>query len=60
MGTKIKCKYCQTIIESEHVHDLVFCNCERIFIDGGDEYTRIGFQEPEDYDIIDENNLNKG
>lgn len=39
---KIQCKLCGDIIESKHVHDLVFCKCRAIFVDGGDEYRRRG------------------
>lgn len=39
---KIRCKKCDTIIESKSVHDFVACPCGACFIDGGLEYRRIG------------------
>jgi len=39
---KIRCLKCNDIIESKHAHDFKKCNCGACFIDGGDEYTRIG------------------
>lgn len=38
----IRCKLCNTIIMSLHRHDMVFCDCKAIFIDGGSDYTRSG------------------
>jgi len=51
MGTKIRCKKCLDTIESLYRHDLVACKCGAIFIDGGDDYTRIGGSE---YEIVKE------
>jgi hypothetical protein len=45
------CKRCNTFMLSEHVHDFVRCNCpndDYIFIDGGDDYCRMG-GEPEQF-----------
>lgn len=39
---KIRCLKCNDVIESKHVHDLKKCKCGTCFIDGGDEYTRVG------------------
>jgi len=39
---KIQCKKCGDIIQSMYRHDLVWCKCGTIFIDGGNDYTRIG------------------
>lgn len=39
---KIKCLKCNDIIESKHAHDFKRCKCGACFIDGGNEYTRIG------------------
>ena len=48
---KIRCRTCGDEIESKHVHDMVFCDCGKIAIDGGKEYTKItGW--PEDYDRV--------
>lgn len=48
-GPKIQCTHCEDVIQSKHRHNLVRCRCGRIFIDGGDAYTRIGFKELGDY-----------
>jgi hypothetical protein len=48
---KIKCKFCNTIIESKHRHDLQRCPCGKVFIDGGYDYKRVGYpggMNPED------------
>ena len=48
---KIKCKLCNTIIESKYTHDFQVCKCGKVYIDGGLSYTRIGFpgdMKPED------------
>ena len=42
MGKKIKCRKCKSVIESKSRHDFVWCKCKAIFIDGGNDYTRIG------------------
>ena len=39
---KIKCLKCNDIIESKHIHDLQECKCGACFIDGGNQYTRVG------------------
>ena len=53
---KIRCKRCGDIIESKSRHDLVYCKCERIAIDGGTDYSRIltrgELQEGIDYEVI--------
>lgn len=47
--TKIQCSNCKDIIESKSGHDFVTCSCfsnsadtKGIFIDGGNEYVRMG------------------
>lgn len=47
----IKCKKCDSIIESKHVHDFVECKCGKVFVDGGKDYTRRGFPSgnPDDW-----------
>lgn len=39
---EIKCLKCKDIIKSLSSHDFTKCKCGACFIDGGDEYTRIG------------------
>ena len=54
--TKLRCLNCDQIIESKSVHDFVECDCEdeklRHFLDGGDEYIRVG-GDP-NYEILPE------
>jgi hypothetical protein len=44
---KVRCFTCNATIESKHRHDFQWCNCSKnsgteIFIDGGNEYFRMG------------------
>lgn len=38
----VRCKLCDTIIESKHTHDFVWCRCKSVFTDGGLSYIRRG------------------
>lgn len=51
MGAKIRCTKCNDVIESKYRHNLVDCKCGAIFIDGGQDYTRIGGSS---YEIVKE------
>ena len=42
---KIQCKSCGDVIESKHDHDLVWCSCKRIAVDGGRSYLRRIFKK---------------
>ena len=44
-GGRIRCKHCNTVIESTHVHDFKYCPCGKVFVDGGPEYMRFGFPQ---------------
>lgn len=37
---KVRCKKCIDITESKHNHDLVYCRCGMIAIDGGTDYQK--------------------
>jgi|UniRef100_UPI00352B2C28 hypothetical protein len=37
---KVRCKKCGDIIESKNRHDMVWCKCGAIAIDGGKDYQR--------------------
>ena len=39
-SNKIKCLNCLDIIESKSVHDLKWCKCKSVAVDGGREYLR--------------------
>lgn len=38
---KVRCKKCDDIIESKFTHDMVWCKCRSIAIDGGKDYQRL-------------------
>jgi hypothetical protein len=56
MRNRAKCAKCDTVIESKHRHDFVTCYCGSIFVDGGTDYYRAGFDRPEDFIRLGENN----
>lgn len=50
---RIRCKKCDDIIESKHTHDMVWCECNSVAVDGGNEYQRLTWSEGEMKDLID-------
>ena len=46
---KVKCTNCKAVIESRYRHDFVQCHCGKIFVDGGNEYFRCGYDKPESF-----------
>lgn len=44
LKNSIRCKKCGDIIESISVHDLVYCRCKAVFVDGGHLYQRVGYE----------------
>ena len=44
-SNKAKCLVCNTIAESTHRHDVRFCECGNMFVDGGLDYLRRGGQD---------------
>ena len=46
---KAQCGECGDIIESTSVHDFVECKCHQMFVDGGREYQRFGFESYRDF-----------
>jgi len=42
MRNRIKCAKCETIIESTYRHDFQPCPCGAVFVDGGQDYQRLG------------------
>ncbi|MGY0232781.1 DUF7695 domain-containing protein [Longispora urticae] len=50
------CKVCDEEVESVSRHDFKSCKCGRLFVDGGKDYQRLGFQamsEWEDRSVLD-------
>lgn len=47
----IRCKHCNTFLESKHRHHFVTCECRKVSLDGGIDYQRILWPggEPEDH-----------
>lgn len=48
--TVIRCEHCEKVIVSQHRHDFRGCDCpitsdRRVFIDGGQAYTRIAWDK---------------
>ena len=41
-----KCLKCNVEIESTHRHDFKSCECDNIFVDGGNSYIRRGVKDP--------------
>lgn len=57
-GQKIRCKRCNEVVQSMHRHDMKWCSCRLIGIDGGSDYTRICYgpdwkSNGECYELID-------
>lgn len=53
---KVRCKKCIDITESKHNHDLVYCRCGMIAIDGGTDYQKFlwGMNATEEIAEVDE------
>jgi len=51
IANKIRCKRCNSEIESRSVHDYVSCECGAVAVDGGHEYIRRTFMKDPDEDF---------
>jgi len=38
----IRCLQCLDVIQSRSTHDFVRCSCGSVFVDGGQDYQRVG------------------
>ena len=54
MRNRAKCKLCESIIESFHVHDYVSCKCDEIAVDGGNDYCRAAAKNWENFIRLDD------
>lgn len=59
---RVRCKSCQSVIESKHRHDFVWCACKSIAVDGGRDYLkRVGnldnFEELSETDEDDDQDM---
>ena len=50
----VKCNLCGDIIVSESVHDFKFCKCGAVSVDGGNDYLRRTYKNPDDYTELSE------
>ena len=41
-SNSIACKKCGDVIRSKNRHDMVYCKCTAVFVDGGSWYSRCG------------------
>jgi len=58
---KIKCLFCNDIIENNEIHNIIFCNCGKTGLDYNPHHPRIIFErninEKKMYEIIDLHNV---
>lgn len=50
-GVKVRCRKCGDVIQSRHVHDMKWCECGAIAIDGGEHYMRL-LGDKEDIEVL--------
>ena len=51
----VKCNLCGEIIVSEDLHDLKFCKCVAVSVDGGNDYLKRTYKNsPDDYTELSE------
>jgi len=51
LRNRIRCRKCKQVITSEYQHDLEYCKCGTVFVDGGHMYLRRGGDRA-DYDEL--------
>lgn len=54
-----KCLLCGDILTSKHSHDYVTCKCGNLSIDGGNEYPRRLYNNPNSYQDLSEYDIQK-
>jgi hypothetical protein len=54
LSNKIKCNFCQDVIESKHRHDFVWCSCGTVAVDGGKDYLKRTSGKKTDYTELSE------
>ena len=42
-----QCRECGDVVESKHRHDMVWCKCGAIAVDGGLDYLRRAYKTPD-------------
>lgn len=51
-GDGVMCLSCGDSIYSKHVHDFKYCSCKKVFVDGGYDYLRYGYENKELVKIV--------
>jgi hypothetical protein len=49
---RVRCKHCNSIIESKTRHDFVTCKCGRVSVDGGKDYFKRSADSLEDFEEL--------
>jgi ribosomal protein L37AE/L43A len=53
-ANQVKCNKCGDIIRSRNRHDMVYCKCGTVAVDGGSWYLKRAFKEEGDYEELSE------
>lgn len=55
LRNRIRCNLCGNVIESEYRHDMRWCECGAVAVDGGHSYLKRSFvNSPKDYTELSE------
>lgn len=55
LRNRIRCNLCGNVIESEYRHDMRWCECGAVAVDGGHSYLKRSFvNSPKDYTEMSE------
>lgn len=49
----IQCVHCGDTVFSRTHHDMRFCSCGKVSIDGGRDYCRVGFRDINDFEMLE-------
>lgn len=57
----IRCLDCNDVIWSRHLHDMVWCKCRKVSVDGGRSYMKVSFTDrpPENVEVLIDEDENK-
>jgi hypothetical protein len=53
MNPLVTCHNCNVTVQSQDVHDMVWCECKSVAIDGGGDYATITWTQQYDYTFTD-------
>lgn len=54
---RIQCAKCNTVIESLSRHDFKWCSCNSIYVDGGNDYSRMGGDLDDIFIVYDDDSI---